>query len=230
MSTLHVHVDESGDLEFSPKASKYIVFAVLWTYNPMPLAWNLHSLRFAILKASCDQNTGLERLEKLERFHCCDDHYQVRELVIESLIESPFWRFAGVVVQKNKVPPKEREHIGSFYARFASMPLRLLFRGSVKEQATRILIYADRIPNQCKTDLIQKAIRKACRLELSDKLPFAVFHHSSSSNAWLQAVDYCAHALWRKWERGDGRLYDRLRSRLAIEELNVFAGVNSTYY
>ncbi len=230
MKTLHIHLDESGDLDFSPKASKYIVFAAMWTYDPQPLAMNLQSLRFAILKSSCEHDFGIGRLERLDKFHCCNDHYKIRNLVVKALVHSPRWKFAAVVVQKNKVPPAEREHIGSFYARFATMPLRLLFRGPLKNQASRILIYTDRFPSQCIHSRTEKAIKKSCRLELSNELPFGIFHHASSSNAWLQAVDYCAYALLRKWEHGDLRLYDCLKSRLAMEETDVLTHTKRTYY
>jgi hypothetical protein len=230
MSTLHVHVDESGDLDFSPSGSKFIVFSALWTYDPLPLAWDLQTLRFVFLKASSSAKYLKYRLERLERFHCCDDSYDVRELVIKRMVMRPGWKFAAIVVQKNKVPPKEREHIGSFYARFATMPLRLLLRGPISDRATRVLIYTDRFPSQCKRDLTEKAIKKACRAELPERLPFSVFHHASSSNTWLQAADYCAHAVARKWERTDGRLYELLKSRLAREELNVLGRATSTYY
>jgi hypothetical protein len=219
----------------------------MWTYDPQPLARNLESLRFAILKSSCEHNFGttqsvfpsanltsqvqdIERLERLDKFHCCNDHYKIRNLVVEALVHSPRWKFAAVVVQKNKVPPAEREHIGSFYARFATMPLRLLFRGPLKNQASRILIYTDRFPSQCIHSRTEKAIKKSCRLELSNELPFGIFHHASSSNAWLQAVDYCAYALMRKWEHGDLRLYDCLKSRLAMEETDVLTHTKRTYY
>lgn len=230
MSTLHVHVDESGDLDFSRKGSRFLVFAAMWTYNPLPLAWNLQNLRFLLLKSSSLQEYAQYRFEKLERFHCCDDNYEVRKVVIDAMLKAPDWKFAAIVVEKNKVAPTYREHLGSLYARFASMPLRLLFRGPVKEQAKKVLVYTDRFPSQCKRDLTEKAIKKSCSSELPHDLPFAVFHHASSSNAWLQAVDYCAHAIARKWEHQDRRFYDRLRSRLAKDEMNVLSGGTQTYY
>lgn len=221
MSTLHVHIDESGDLDFSPRGSKFIVFAALWTYEPLLLAWHLQNLRFGFLKACSSERLAKYRLERLERFHCCEDSFYVRELVIKRMVTSPGWKFAATVIQKSKVSPSEREHMGSFYARFASIPLRLLLRGPIGHRATRVLIYTDRFPNQCKREWTEKAIRESCRAELPTGLPFSVFHHASSSNACLQAADYCAYAVARKWERNDPRLYDLLRSRLTKTEWNV---------
>ncbi len=146
------------------------------------------------------------------------------------MLKTPDWKFAAIVVEKNKVPLNDREHLGSLYAQFASMPLRLLLRSPIREQARKVLIYTDRFPSQCKRNLTEKAIKKSCRSELPHDLPFAIFHHASASNAWLQAVDYCAHAVARKWEHQDLRFYERLRSRLAKNEMNVLSGGIETYY
>jgi len=230
MSTLHVHIDESGDLDFSGRGSKFIIFAALWTYDPLPLASRLQSLRFTILKAG-PENHRARGLERLEKFHCCDDSHNIRKLVVKTMLSYPGWKFAAVVVQKNKVSPRERELMGSFYANFASMPLRFLFRGPIMDRATRVLIYTDRFPSQCKQQLTEKAIKTSCRSEFPNGPPFLVFHHDSSSNAWLQAVDYCAHAVGRKWENAAVTpYYEMLKSRLASEEMNVLREVRTTYY
>jgi hypothetical protein len=123
MSTLHLHSDESGDLNFSPGGSRYYLFAAVWTYNPLPLAIKLQSLRFRLLKQ------GLN----IEKFHASSDHGRIRELVINTMLSSSDWKFAAVVVQKNKVPPTDREYLGSFYSRFATMPLSLVLRGPIKD-------------------------------------------------------------------------------------------------
>ena len=38
VATLHIALDEAGNLNFSPRGSKYYVFAAAWTYDPAPLA------------------------------------------------------------------------------------------------------------------------------------------------------------------------------------------------
>jgi hypothetical protein len=38
-----------------------------------------------------------------------------------------------------------------------------------------------------------------------------------SSDFALQAIDYCLWAVFRKWERGDSRYYDLIKSKIRSE-------------
>ena len=50
LQTLHIHLDESGDLNFSPNGTRYFIFGCAWTYEPAPLANELNALRFTMVK------------------------------------------------------------------------------------------------------------------------------------------------------------------------------------
>lgn len=67
----------------------------------------------------------------------------------------------------------------------------------------------------------EKAIKTACRRALDSAIRFDSYHHAATSNAWIQAADYCSWAVFRKWEHGDLRTYDQLKSRLAEPELDM---------
>lgn len=166
-ATLHIHLDESGTLKFAPTASRYYIFAVVWTYNPRPLAVGLQLLRFHLLKQGLDP----KQHSSLERFHASEDSPKTRDLVIGKMLEDEEWRFAAAIVQKNRVPPKERQNLGSFYSRFATVPLKFLLRGPIRERAHRLLIYTNRLPSECNRNLTEKAIKKACRTELPSDSP-----------------------------------------------------------
>ena len=68
-----------------------------------------------------------------------------------------------------------------------------------------------------------------CRAELG-RLPFQIYHHHRASNAWIQIVDYCCWAVYRKWQHQDDRTYQRLRCRLEAPELDVFRLGDQTLY
>ena len=126
--------------------------------------------------------------------------------------------------------PKDREHFGSFYSRFATMPLSLVLRGPIREHAHSVLVYTDRFPGQCNRELTEKAIKIACRAELPSGFPFHIYHHASASNLWLQIADYCAYAIARKWEKGDLSLYTLLQRHLAKGEADVLRAEPTEYY
>lgn len=161
--TLHIYLDESGDLNFTNKGTPYYIFAAVWTYDPAPLAGDLAALRFRLLKQG----------KNIERFHATDDDPKTRELVIERLARFPAWRFATVVVEKRKVPPAGRDPMWRFYSHFASVPLRFILRGPFLEKAHKVLIFTDSFPHEVKQkrEMAEKAIKTACRVELSKPMP-----------------------------------------------------------
>lgn len=117
MPTLHLYLDESGDLTFSPVGTKHYVFAVAWTLDPLPVVNDLASLRFDLLKQGYD----------LPSFHAAPDKQVHRNAVVDVLLQHDNWRFAAIVVEKSKVNPALREP-RIFYPKFASMVLRFVLR------------------------------------------------------------------------------------------------------
>jgi hypothetical protein len=217
--TLHAHLDESGDLNFTPRGSKYYIFAVAWTYDPAPLASDMIGLRFGYLKQGLD----------LHRFHACEDQQRVRDAVVSKITERRNWAYAAVVVEKNKVNPSIRDE-DRFYPQFATMVLRFVLKGCLRRETDQVLIFTDEIPVKKRREAVKKAINVACRAELPPRIRFGCYHHPCASNKWLQVADYCAWSVQRKWERGDSRTYDQLRRHLFKDELNVLARGTTRYY
>ena len=92
-----------------------------------------------------------------------------------------------------------------------------------------MLVYTDRLPGSTHHKPIEKAIKLQCGGELSG-VPFHVFHHPATSNAWLQVTDYCSWAVYRKWEFADPRAYKELGGHLAAPELEIMARGGVPYY
>jgi hypothetical protein len=221
--TLHIHLDESGDLNFSPAGSRYFIFTAAWTYDPAPLANDLNALRFALIKAGHGEN--------LSGFHANDDAPPRREIVIPLLTKHENWNFASVVVDKPRVNPSIYGP-ETFYPKFASMVLRFVFKGRMHRRTPCVLIYTDTLPmTGKKARAAEIAIKSACRSSLPNETIFHVLHHRRESNAWIQIADYCCWSVCRKWEHGDHSAYDRLRARLAATEIDPLShGDGTTYY
>jgi hypothetical protein len=219
LPTLHVHLDESGDLRFDARGTRHYIFAVTWTYDPLPLAQDLTALRFALTKQGHD----------LPSFHACEDDQAHRDAVVRSMNDYATWRYAALVIEKRKVNPSIRDPL-EFYPKFAAILLSFVFRGNVMKTASPVLIYTDRIPFAKHKAVVEIAIKKAANKELGGR-PFQIFHHPRESNAWIQATDYCAWAVYRKWEGQDSRTYDQLAFRLAKREIDICSrGDGTTYY
>jgi len=210
VATLHVHLDESGNLTFKPTGSKYYVFTAAWTYDPAPLAATLTALRYALLKQGHD----------LHRFHATQDKQVNRDAVVDALARQEGWHFASVVIEKAKVYPDLRvPH--RFYPEFASSVLKHVFRRHLAPGTGPVLVFTDTLPVHERREAAEKAIKTACRRELPKAARFESYHHPSGSNPWLQVADYCSWAVFRKWEQADTRTYDLLSHRLADPELDA---------
>lgn len=219
MATLHLYLDESGDLNFSRAGTKYYVFAAAWTYNPKPIVDSLTRLRFNCLKEGYD----------IQGFHASEDKQHHRNLVVSSLLSYRGWKYAAVIVEKTKVNPAIREpHV--FYPKFCSIPLKFIFRGRITSDTSMCMIFTDRIPVAKYKNSVEKTIKLCCRAEIPKEIPFHLYHHPRISNNWLQVTDYCCWAVYRKWERGDSRTYDQLRPQLAAPELDVLGRGKKEYY
>lgn len=222
MPTLHIHLDESGDLNFSPAGSRYYVFATVWTYEPAPLANELNTHRFSLIK----QGHG----DRLSGFHAKDDAAPKRATVIPILRRHTNWNFASIVVDKRRVNPSIRD-CEKFYPKFSSMVLRFVFRGRIKPNTSQVLIYTDTLPFSGKqARAAENAIKSACRSDLPNGIPFHVLHHRRESNAWIQVADYCCWSICRKWEHGDTTAYTLLQGRLAATEIDPTALGDGTIY
>lgn len=222
MRTLHIHLDESGDLSFTPKGSRYFIFTVAWTYDPAPLANELNALRFSLIKAGHG--------ERLSGFHAREDAAPRRDAVIPILLKHQNWNFASIVIDKPRVNPSIYEP-EEFYPKFATMVLRFVFRGRLKKATPCVLIYTDTLPfSGERARSAESAIKSACRTALPKTTTFHVLHHRRESNVWLQIADYCCWSVCRKWEHGDQNAYDQLRSRLAAKEIEPMSSGDGTIY
>jgi len=223
LPTLHIHTDESGNFDFSPRGSRYYVFAAAWTYYPAAIASHLTALRFELIKNGFG--------ESLASFHACEDPPPIRERVISAILMHYGWSFAAIVVEKAKVNPADYEP-HSFYPKFLSMVLRFVMRGRVRPGTSQILIYTDTLPMAQKkhAQAVQVAIKKSCQTERPE-VPFHVLNHRRESNTWLQVADYCCWSVCRKWEHGNPDAYDRLKVRMAATEIDPLSrGCGFLYY
>lgn len=223
MPTLHIHVDESGEFNFSPSGSRYYIFTAVWTYDPVPLAADLTNLRYSIIKAGHGPN--------LSAFHACEDPVPRRELVIATMLRHSQWNFASIVINKRHINPAIREP-DTFYPKFMAYILKFIFKGRIHPHTPKVLIYTDTLPfpNKKKSTAVEIAIKSACRKDLPPTISFEVCNHRRESNPWIQVADYCCWSVCRKWEHGSTDAYDRFKVKLAATEIDITSRGDGTVY
>lgn len=138
------------------------------------------------------------------------------------------WKFAAIVVEKRKVNPVVYRP-NDFYPIFAAIPLRFVLGYKLNAGTTNAIIYTDRLPQNSNLRALSKSIKQAIAANFGG-LPYQIYHHPSESNCWIQIVDYCSWAIFRKWEWADLRTYNHLLPRLINPELLVTARGTTYYY
>ena len=61
-----------------------------------------------------------------------------------------------------------------------------------------------------------KGVKKYLSQQIS-KTPYQILMHSSMSHMYLQIVDYCSWAVYRKWESADQRSYEKVKDLIKSE-------------
>lgn len=199
MNMIHIYLDESGDLGFNPNSSNHIVIALLITNSPFRIERCIKKIRKRKLKKK------LKELPEI-KFNKSSDH--IREKTITCIAKENI-EIAYIVLDKNCVNPTRQNHKQKIYNFITGYLMRSLPYGNT---ANLKLIVDKRISN--------KVIRADFDQYIKQKAAFKVdiTHENSEYNKCLQATDFIAGAIFRKYESSDSRFYDLIKDRIKIAE------------
>ena len=216
---LYVFLDEAGDFNFSPTGTKF--FTLTTTCRTRPFTWDspLLSLKYDLIE------TGLD----IEYFHAAEDRQAVRDRVFGVIGQSiAEMRLDSLIVEKRKTG-SALQVAEKFYPKMIGYLLKYVLHPRNCAAFDEVIVITDNIPISRK----RKAIEKAIKLVLARMLPkdtrYSLLHHASKSCVGLQVTDYCNWALFRKWERGDSRSYDLVRTAIR-SEFDIFKSGTRHYY
>ncbi|KMP11763.1 hypothetical protein UR09_02450 [Candidatus Nitromaritima sp. SCGC AAA799-A02] len=220
---LYIFLDEGGNLDFSPKGTKYFTMTSVAMVRPFEMADPLDELKYDLIELGLD----------IEYFHASEDRQYVRNRVFP--IIQPHLKniqIDSLVVEKRKAGPALRRD-SQFYPRMLGYLLkypleRTLLNKFRVEDVDELIIVTDALPIKKKRKIIEKSIK----VYLKSMLPsvrYRIMHHSSKSSMELQIADYCNWAIYRKWERGDSRAYTLIKGGIR-SEFDIFAGGRTFYY
>jgi len=213
--SVYVFFDESGNLDFSPGGTRFIVFGALTTRTPADLLRPLSDLRYDLLAQG----------HEIECFHATEDRQIVRDQVFGVLERMTNFDFDAVIVEKRKVFPSLQDPL-RFYPQFASYLLQYIF-ARYDDPSEPIVIVTDKVPVRKFRSALEKTFKGYIRSHLGDR-PFNLVHHASASHACLQGADYCNWAIYKKWTNGELRPHESIR-HLVRSEFDILAH-GSTYH
>lgn len=159
-------------------------------------------------------------------FHATTDKQQVRDRVYAVLADCDF-TFQATICEKSKAQPQVRES----KARFYKYPWYYHFKFGVAPRLNgddRLLVTAASIGNRKEKQTYTSALKDVVNQSASH-VDWAVDFRPALADPCLQAADYCAWAIGRKWERGDSRSLDLIRAKLTYE-YELWRGGTKHYY
>lgn len=216
---LYVFLDEGGNFDFSPHGTRYFVMSSLAKERPFFAGKELSDLKYDLVEGGAN----------LEYFHAAEDRQAVRDAVFGVIAK----HLAGVrvdslIVEKRKTGPA-LQAVEKFYPRMLGYLLKHVLAQHDLHAFAEVLLFTDTIPVNRQRQAVEKAVKTTLTAVLPAGTRFRTFHHASKSCIDLQIADYCNWAIYRKWDRGDERSFNIIRS-VVQSEFDIFRTGTTTYY
>lgn len=206
---VYLFFDESGNLDFGLKGTRYFCVGTLTTRDPAALERALGALRYDLLAE------GVE----LEAFHAAEDRQAVRDRVFAVMADVGGFDVDALIVDKARVPEDIRSE-ARFYPECAERLLAPVF-ARYADPHERVVVITDRLPLKRTKQAVEKAFKLFIRSHLGAR-SFSVLHHTSAAHAGLQAADYALWAVYRRWQGGDARSHALITPYLRSERVANF--------
>jgi len=224
MKTLYVFLDESGNYDFSPSGTKFFVLTALSTTQPFDVGSPLLKLRYELLpNYACGP-----KVEEQGYFHASEDTQAVRDQVFAALMGSTVpVRIDAVIAQKNKTHPSLQKQPVEFYMKIGEAALKYIFNRAEWHGFDHVVLVFSSLFDRKKRGILKQAFKSL--IKQYAEVPFALYFHDSKFDLCNQAVDYFGWAVYRKWESGDIRSYEIIRS-LIQSEFPIFQKGTAEFY
>lgn len=212
---LFAFLDESGHYEYSHRNGNFIIFAAVITPDPMLFTADFAALKYQLLQhGNC-----------VERFHACEDAQTTRNQVFAILAPSPHFAVHSIIVRKNRVNPVLYKY-GVYSIAYRTMLKYLIWNRNIN----RLHIIVDTVPDKSQQKALKETLRqRAQEVLVPANVPFTIDHHDSAAHALLQAADYCAWAIYKKWHSKDLRSYQHIQGKIQ-NEFDIYGKGDQEYY
>lgn len=216
---VYIFLDESGNLDFSARGTRYFVLTSVSMERPFPMYEALDAYKYDCLEY------GLAT----EYFHCAHDNRHVRGRVFD-IIGSHLDHFSidALIVEKRKTEPSLTPD-GRFYAEMLGSLLRRVVLRESKSEAKEVIVITDTVPFRRRREALEKSVRSTLSRGIPNRLRYRIVHHDSRAHYGLQIADYICWAVFRKYERGQPGFLD-LISPAVLSQIDVFENETRAYY
>lgn len=209
MPNKFIFADEAGCFTFNrnPNVSRYFILCTI-AMDECSLGTDLTELR---------RRLAWEEYELGEYFHATTDKQAVRDEVFKTLVTKPF-TIQATIMEKSKAQPqvttsRDRFYKTGYYFHFKHGAAPRL------DENSELLVTTASIGTRKEQAAFKDAVSDVMRQTNKTRKWKADFM-PAHSDPCLQAADYCAWAIQRKWEspdQRDVRSYDLIKDRVTYE-------------
>jgi len=217
--TTYIFIDESGDMNFTQTGSKYYMFNFLVKKRPFKLHEYISNYRYELLEKSLDPHIG--RRLNIEYFHAHNDNKHIKNELfnIIATFDIEAVKVYSYILEKEKVQPEKRKQKENFYIDNLIYSIGKLLEKI--EVNSNFIIITDNLPVAQNKRKQEKALKVGVTKYMQEhnlNFRYDIFHHCSASSANLQIIDYVGWAVYRKYEHGDDKYYQKIKKYIVAED------------
>lgn len=205
---MYIFLDESGDLGFSTRSSKWFLFTLVVVDDPRKLERIIKKVRLTLKK---------KYKHKMSELHAYNADSITRNRVLSQLAQEDI-AIVTTVLNKSKVYIDLHNQKNYLYNFTANIILERLIRTKFIQGDARITLVVDKkdTKKQLKENFVS-FITNA--MEKRRDGEFTMTLAASHDEKGLQAVDFISWAIFRKYEKGDFEYYEKIKDKIIDERL-----------
>lgn len=186
--TLYVFLDESGDMDFNPKASTHFIVSGVMTVDPYTSAAHMQKLKYELMAAGSDD---------LE-FHATVNTYGTRKRVAEQISQLRNFTVHTMYIDKRYAHPSKQSKV-EIFSLFGKAMGRWI-AAAVADDHDQVVMMFDSVLTKKEQGAFKAAVKPILK---QLPVPFRLQFHPVKSDLNGQIADYFSWSWYRNIESGD---------------------------
>ncbi len=204
----YIFLDESGDLGFSRRSSKWFILTIILTNNHRQVEKSVKKVHKGLKK----------KYKTVKELHAYHADAITRKRILRLLSEVEDLKILCIILNKKKVYIDLRNQKSYLYNYTANILLERLNHKKVLNPKDEVKIYIDqRETNKFLKKNFENYLKSNLKKWGNGKIAITI--KPSHTEKCLQAVDFISWAIFRKYERGDYEYYEVIKNKIIGENL-----------
>lgn len=207
---LYVFVDESGNLDFSEKGTRFYVLAAVTALFPLDSSNALQDLKYQLLANGVGG-------QEFQYFHASEDSQEIRNKVFGEITKMENIKLSYITAEKIKTDIDYQGY--KFYGLLGFRLIQELLKEYCNSEYEKVIIIFDQALTRKEQDSFLKKVKPQLK---SLRKAYAIYFHRTMSDFNGQIADYCAWAKYVSLERNEMRPIKELL-KLPISSIDIFS-------